>query len=64
MENDCIFAINNPHYPYEGYVTKSMCLLKPTLELICDKETNKGCELYNAMKENEVLENFLKNWIK
>ena len=64
MKNDCIFAVKNPHYLYEGCVTESMCLLKPELKMICNKETIKGCELYNAMKENESLQKFLKGWIK
>lgn len=52
MKSDCIFAMKNPSYPYEGCVTETMCLIKPKLKMICDKETNKGCELYNAVKNH------------
>ena len=64
MRNDRIFATKNPLYPYEGYVTETMCLIKPKMKMICDKETSKGCELYNAMKENESLRKFLEGWME
>ena len=62
MKNDCIFATKNLSYPYEGCVTETMCLIKPEMKMVCDKETSKGCELYNAMKENKSLREFLKGW--
>lgn len=64
MRNDRIFATKNPSYPYEGCITETMCLLKPKMKMICDKETDKGCELYNAMKENESLRKFLEGWME
>jgi len=64
IEEECPFAVENPQYPYEGYVTPHMCLLKPKLKLICDEETEKGCRLYEAIMEDERLKRFLQEWIE
>lgn len=60
----CPFAQTNEHYPYEGMVTKHRCLIKPTLELVCDAETEDGCVLLNKMEEDQELREFLQGWRK
>jgi len=60
---ECPCAKRNPHYPYEGMVTKNQCILKPALELVCDKETKEGCALFEAMQENSELRAQIEGWI-
>ncbi len=60
MKTDCFFATKNKHYPWEGNVTKSKCLL--TGFLTCEEETKKGCSLLDRIKSDDDLRDQMKKW--
>ena len=51
--DDCPCARLNPDYPYEGFMTKHMCVLKQKMKGVCEQETSKGCFLFYHMKVDE-----------
>ena len=65
MENidECPYAVHNPDYPYEGFMTKHKCLIKKVNPGICDQETEKGCRLFKYIQEDEELKELLAGWM-
>ena len=62
--SECPCAKPNEHYPYEGFMTKHKCILKPNMKGVCDEETAKGCLLFKHMQQDKELKEFITNWIK
>ena len=62
--DECPCSIKNEDYPYEGFSTRHKCVLKQTMNSICDAETNKGCRLFDRMQLDEELRKFIQGWIK
>lgn len=61
---NCPFQRANEHYPYAGFVTRSKCILRPTLQLICDAETKDSCVLWQKMREDLELWEQMQGWTK